>query len=462
MLDLARRATRQLVVLFRNSFLYEPGNKVFQDPLTRFRSILSRLVAMEGRFDLEAVGSDLYVNGVRLRVDLPSIALYRYLSHELGRRGLGGLRFETVPEETAVNALLGVVRAAPIRGGDCSREFNDRLAQAGGSGVSALPPRRQAVKPPADRRRRAIEVYQQALDFIRTCMATLDSPSQVNPLRAKRIVHRIVDLSYEEGEGFSMLGLAAIKNHNEYTFYHMVNVCILSVAFGQRLGLPRRQLAQLGLCAIYHDMGKLKIPLEILDKHGALTEREWEVMGNHTVFGARELFSMFADDREAVLRVLAALQHHVGFEGGGYPRLVLASRPILYSRIVSIADAFDAMTTKRVYQRRFLPDEALAVIRKESGTKFDPILVKAFIGCIGIYPVGATVLLSTGEVGVVCEPNPDPDQAHRPRVRMISDGVGGLDNDRVADLASGQHAGTAIVRCLDPEPLGIDAARYAV
>jgi HD-GYP domain-containing protein (c-di-GMP phosphodiesterase class II) len=259
-----------------------------------------------------------------------------------------------------------------------------------------------------------------------------------------------------------MLGLTAIKGHDEYTFNHMVNVCILAIAFGQRLGLTREQLSQLGLCALYHDFGKLGIPLGILAKHGPLTDEEWAVMGNHTVFGAREMFPMIASDRDAVLRALTALQHHVGCDGSGYPTLRMQTDPILFARIVAIVDTFDAMTTKRIYQQLYLPDKALARLQNMSGAKYDPLLVKAFVACIGIYPVGSTVLLSSGKVGVVCEPNQDPKWVHRPRVRLATDIQGNPIASKVVDLAAPRNAFTSIIRCVDPEVFGINAAHFAV
>ena len=144
-------------------------------------------------------------------------------------------------------------------------------------------------------------------------------------------------------------------------------------------------------------------------------------MGNHTVYAARTLFPLIADDPGTLHRILTALQHHLGYDGTGYPKLTLRKRQGLFTRIVSIADAFDAMTTKRIYQRQFLPSEALAIIQKASGARYDPLLVKAFINCMGIFPIGSTVLVTTGELGVVVESNPDPDRSHQPKVKIITD-----------------------------------------
>ncbi|MFV2072242.1 MAG: HD-GYP domain-containing protein [Thermoanaerobaculales bacterium] len=462
LLDLARTAVKNLVVLIRNSQLYDPSNKVFDEPIKRIRSTVQAAIELERRFDLEIDGFEVFVNGIRVRADLRNLHLSKFFVEELTRRGLGGVGFPAAPDAQAIGVFLRLLGGAPDDSKDPTSEFNRRLTEAGATGILALPPRRHEEKPPTDRRQRAIETYQQALDFLRYCMTNLESPADVNVREAKRVVYKLVDLSYEGGGGFSMLGLTAIKGHDQYTFNHMVNVCILAIAFGQRLGLARDKLSRLGLSALYHDLGKLKIPLDILGKHGPLTDEEWAVMGNHTVFGARELFPMIATDRDAVLRVLVALQHHIGYDGSGYPKTRMRTDPILYARIVAIVDAFDAMTTRRVYQRKFLPDEALAQIQKVSGAKYDPLLVKAFVACIGIYPVGSTVLLSNGEVGVVCEPNQDPAGVHRPKIRLATDTRGNPIPDDVIDLAAPEHASNSIVRCIDPESFGINAAHFAV
>ena len=462
LLDLARNAVQQMVVMIRNSQLYDPSNKVFDEPIRRIRSTVQAAIELERKFNLEIDGFEVFVNGIRIRVDLRNVHLFRYFVEELTRRGLGGVGFSAAPDAWAIAAFLGLLASAADDSKDHTSEFNRRLNEADATGILALPLRRHEDRRPTDRRQRAIETYQQALDFIRYSMINLESPADVNVREAKRMIYKLVDLSYEGGGGFSMLGLTAIKGHDEYTFNHMVNVCILAIAFGQRLGLARDQLSRLGLCALYHDLGKLNISLDILGKHGPLSDEEWAVMGNHTVFGARELFPMIATDRDAVLRVLSALQHHIGYDGSGYPKTRMRTEPILFARIVAVVDAFDAMTTKRVYQRMFLPDEALAQLQKASGAKYDPLLVKAFVACIGIYPVGSTVLLSSGVVGVVCEPNQDPAWVHRPKVRMATDTRGNPIPDHVVDLAAPQNASDSILRCVDPETFGINAAHFAV
>jgi HD-GYP domain-containing protein (c-di-GMP phosphodiesterase class II) len=459
----AREVIRLLAVLIRNATLHHPDNEVFREPKERLRTTVQELLDREGRFDLECVGPVLWANRTPLRVELRTQPTYRLVADELARRRLGGLRFLDAPRPETVSGLLRALarREAPTQ--DPVHDFNLSLAETGVHDLVALPPVKEVLgRAAASRRGRALGAYRQTLDLIRELMTGEQSEEVLNLRRAKRAVHRLVDVSYEEGEGFSLAGLAAIKSHNEYTFNHMVNVCVLAVAFGQRLGLDRQQLAHLGICALYHDIGKVAIPLEILDKHGTLSEREWAVMGNHTVFGARTLLPMVAHDARVVRRILTSLQHHRGYAEGGYPELRVLRRQGLFVRIVAIADAFDAMTTKRVYQKAFLPDQALATIKAQAGTRYDPILVKAFINCLGVFPVGSLVLLSSGELAVVVEASPDPATLDRPTVKVIADSAWQPHPPVSVDLSHQLERGRRIVRCLDPEPLGIDLGRYVV
>lgn len=462
----SREVLQQFAVLIRNSYLHDLTNEVFADPLKKAVTALAQIVKTEGNFRLERVGQEFYANGMRIRMEIRSLQTYKYLWEELSKRELGGFQFDGAPTTASLSGLLTAlarVRSANLGGVD---EVNRTLAQQGATAVEALPPRAAGDSAPSqeqpDRRQRAIQAYQQALDFIRESISNLDSPAQLNLRQAKRTVQKLVDLSFEEGDGFSLAGMASIKDHDNYTFNHMVNVSVLAIAFGQRLGLKRQDLAQLGLCALYHDMGKLHIPLEVLNKKESLTEEEWAVMGNHTVYAARTLFPLIADDPGTLHRILTALQHHLGYDGTGYPKLTLRKRQGLFTRIVSIADAFDAMTTKRIYQRQFLPSEALAIIQKASGARYDPLLVKAFINCMGIFPIGSTVLVTTGELGVVVESNPDPDRSHQPKVKIITDTKRSLTELQLIDLSHPSQAGRAIVKCVDPEAFGINSAHYVI
>jgi HD-GYP domain-containing protein (c-di-GMP phosphodiesterase class II) len=468
-LERSRETLQQLAVLIRNSYLHDLTNQVFEEPLARLVQSISQLVLTEGSFRLEGFGEEFFANGTRIRMEFRSLSAYKFVLNELAKRGVGGIFFESRPTLSSVTAFLEVFcRAREGDGGSrLVDRLNDELLEREVKGIRLLPLRDELSVAAAEselgasRRERALNAYQQALDFIRDSMMSADSPAQVNVRKAKRTVQNLVDLSYEEGNGFSLAGMASIKAHDDYTFNHMVNVCVLAIAFGQRLGLQRHSLAQLGLSALYHDMGKLHIPLEVLNKSNGFSEEEWAVMGNHTIYAARTLFPLIVVDRTTVNRILTSLQHHLRYDGTGYPRLRIRRKQSLYARITAIVDTFDAMTTKRIYQRQYLPDEAIAVMHQSAGARYDPLLVKAFINCMGIYPVGSTVVLRSEELAVVVESNPDTDHLHQPRIRIVTDPGRAHVPPFLVDLSQPGEEPRAILHCVDPEEFGITSARYA-
>ena len=466
-LTLAREALQQLAVLIRNSYLHDLTNEVFVEPLDKAEAALREIVATERGFRLERSGQEFYANTVRMRMEIRHLHSYKYVWEELAKRNLGGISVDRPPKAASISAFLTALARVRTPSEHAHDVVNKSLDELGVTEIRVLPPRPEEEdkldeEQVLDRRQRAIQAYQQALDFIRESMANFDSPAQINVRQAKRTVQRLVDMSYEEGDGFSLAGMASVKGHDDYTFNHMVNVCILAIAFGQRLGLRKQDLALLGLCALYHDMGKLHIPLEVLNKEGPLTEEEWALMGNHTVYAARTLFPLIEQDYGTLGRIYTAMQHHLGTDGKGYPNMRIRRSQTLYARITAIADTFDAMTTRRIYQKKFLPDEAMAVLQKASGQRYDPLLVKAFINCMGIFPIGSTVLLTTGELAVVVESNPDPERVDQPKIKVVTDANKIVQDAVLVDLSQPDQSHRGVVKCVDPEVYDINAAHYTI
>jgi len=247
-------------------------------------------------------------------------------------------------------------------------------------------------------------------------------------------------------------GLSTIKGQHQYTFYHSVNVAILSLLIGARLGLPPELMNKLGTAAILHDVGKMRIPEEILDKPSALTDDEWKKMQSHSIEGALVLFDQ---PNIEPLAVIAALQHHCRHDLKGYPKLSQIKRLHFLSEIITVADVFDALTSDRAYRKAMLPDKALQIILEGRGTQFDPQLVGVFAHLVGLFPVGTYVVLDSGETAVVIRSNHD--FLCRPTVRLITDGEDADSGDGpLLDLAEktpeGEYAHTIIHSVDSPEP----------
>ena len=212
----------------------------------------------------------------------------------------------------------------------------------------------------------------------------------------------------------ALLALTTLKNYDNYTFTHMVNVSVLTMGQARGLGIDGPLLREFGLAALMHDIGKVRTPIEILNKPDRLDEREFAIMKRHTLDGA-EILRQTPD--VPTLAPVVAFEHHLRLDGSGYPAGVTRASLNVGTMLCSIADVYDAMRSQRGYQQSFPTDRILEVLKRNDGQHFDQHLVRRFVQLIGIYPVGAIVRLDTGEVGVVQRVYaPDP---YRPRVRVL-------------------------------------------
>ena len=253
----------------------------------------------------------------------------------------------------------------------------------------------------------------------------------------------------------ALLALTTLKNYDNYTFTHMVNVSILTMGQARGLSIDGPLLRELGLAALMHDIGKVRTPLEILNKPDKLTDEEFSVMKRHVVDGA-EILRQTPDI--PALAPVVAFEHHLRIDGSGYPGGVTRSSLNVGTMLCSIADVYDAMRSQRQYQQAFPNERILEVLKRNDGTQFDQHLVRRFVQLIGIYPAGNLVRLNTGEVAVVAKVHaPDP---YRPRVRVVigRDGAA-IESPYDVDLwAAGSDPDTpsSVVAPLDPAAYGLD------
>lgn len=213
--------------------------------------------------------------------------------------------------------------------------------------------------------------------------------------------------------------MADIKSHDNYTFAHSVNVCVIGTILGTRLGLDQARLRDLALGLILHDVGKLGVPREILEKPGKLTETEFEQMKEHCRAGFDTLRGLATISAHAKIVVL---QHHEKYDGTGYPKGLQGEDIHLNAQIGAIADVYDALTSDRVYRKRLMPHEAIEYLMGNAGTHFSTNLVSTFVSSVAPYPPGTYLRLSTGEVGVVM--HVDMKLASRPMVKLIQSADG--------------------------------------
>ena len=255
----------------------------------------------------------------------------------------------------------------------------------------------------------------------------------------------------------ALLSLTALKNYDNYTFTHMVNVSILTMGQARGLGIDGPLLREFGMAGLMHDIGKVQTPNEILNKPGKLTEDEFTILKRHTVDGAQILRTT---PEMPALAPVVAFEHHLRSDGTGYP--AGASRPALNlaTTFCGIADVYDAMRSQRVYQQAFPSDRILSVLQRNDGKQFDQHLVRRFAQLVGIYPVGNMVRLDSGEIAVVTRSYaPDP---YRPRVKVVLDRDGTLLGRPYEVSLWHPHEGgpTAVAAPVDPDTVGLDPLTY--
>lgn len=212
-----------------------------------------------------------------------------------------------------------------------------------------------------------------------------------------------------------IVSLSDIRTHDNYTFGHCANVCALSVLTGISLGLNQLQLKELGIGAILHDVGKVKIKKELLNKPGKLTENEFELIKEHSICGFDLMRKI---EGISALAAHVPFQHHEKLDGSGYPRGLKGSEIHLYAKIVAVADVYDALVADRIYRPAFSAHEAAEMIAHGANIYFDPQVTKCFLKHIAIFPIGSLVKLNNGETAVVVDVNRE--LLTRPVVRVIS------------------------------------------
>ena len=250
----------------------------------------------------------------------------------------------------------------------------------------------------------------------------------------------------------AIMNLMDIKSFDDYTFTHNINVATISLLVGQAMGLTREEMNDLGVGGMLHDVGKLKIPLSILNKDGKLTDQEFAEMKSHPQYG----YEILARSRGISERArMVALQHHEKFQGGGYPKRLKGNEISLFARICAIADVYDALTTNRPYRIAMTPYEAMKILNAGIDNHFDPKVLTAFVRKFSLYPAGSLVALNDGSFALVIKNNAG--SVIRPVIKVLMDSSGRRLKDRV-EINLTEYKDLFIKGPADPAALNITAS----
>src|SRR6266550_4189818 len=395
--------------------LYPLEHSAVQKSLAELAQVAEELRAEEGELEFRISGEFIFLNSTRLRLDLSNYATCGHILPLCKVAGTGAIHVG--PQGTAkdwtlpLSLLGGETKSAPA---DRCKEIVSRLKEAKIETFLIDTPTETATDREFNEESKAAanRTYSQSVAVTKDVINSVRIGKTPNIRKIKRVVQGIVDQVLNEET--SLIGLTAIRDYDEYTFTHSVNVCIFSIALGRRLGMTKLQLYELS--------------------YRAMT---------------------------------VCHEHHMKIDLTGYPKTVRPRQVSVLSKIVTIADSYDAATSRRVYKTEPLaPSAVLEEMRDNPRRGLDQVLVKAFINLLGIYPVGTLIVLDTFELAVVSAANPNPEALSRTIVKIISDAQGNtisppLQVDLAVPEAGGQYART-IIKTADPDRYGITPGDYLI
>jgi HD-GYP domain-containing protein (c-di-GMP phosphodiesterase class II) len=465
LLEQGKNLAYQLHASIRTAQIYDRSNSVYIRQAENLFRLIQTLLESQQELFLKSKEGYLFLNEVRLKFSFDGYASSKFLMEVFSKLQFESMIFSTPLSQEELDEFVFILAHTDREGEDPFEGLERKVLS---SVIEHIKVERFASgwdvgdeSEPESQKKLAKKRFFKTLSVAQETMESAKAGRSINTVKGKRAIQFLIDqLIKEEG---NLMSLTAIKNFDEYTFAHSVNVCILSVSLGTRLGLSKAELSELGFAALFHDVGKVRLPLDILNKPGELSEEEWVEVRKHPVHGVKTLLSKRSIDRFSTRAMVVSFEHHLRLDLSGYPQLSYKKDVGLFSCIVTIADVYDSMTSGRVYAKTPLtPDEALRRMLGKQGTGFDPVLLKVFINMLGIYPVGSVVILDSGEVGVVMKAKPA--DLSRPEVAIVADKKGKKDITETVDLtAIDERTGTfkrTILKTIDPNRYKMDIARY--
>jgi len=452
-LEKARTVARTLAVAQNNAALYPSSHPLVVQSMQEFADAVSAIMEI----GFEEVTINVYKSTLFIENQvLPEESVtYRKLIGDLLARGISALTLSFGFAAADAAAVAGMLNEPDIATIDQARAYLDGHGAASVE-LAETTDLDDAVREAEERENKARgrEAYDTGVSLMRDVetQAKLGKVFEVQPLQ--QMVSALLDTLFKDPA--AILGLTAIKSHDDYTLNHSLNVCILSISLGASLGLDAETLRSLGLSALLYDLGKVRIPEDILNKEGPLTADEWAIVKSHTTEGADLLKRIQLVDQ---MPMVVAYEHHQRHDLQGYPAPAEPQEQHLFSKIVALCDAYDAMTTRRPFRREIRPDKALAVLMQGRNKAYDPSVTKALVAMLGIYPMGAVVTLDDDSTAIVFRVNRD--DLLRPRVKRVIGPAGRwLQQPETVDLRLiDPETGTydrAILECIPAADAGID------
>jgi putative nucleotidyltransferase with HDIG domain len=455
----------KLHILMKVSQIYDQRNVALDQVVQGTLELINHFLVSEGSLSLQIIRDGVFINHKRLKIGVDSYIGFKFVLEQLQKKRVGEIRILEVLDEHTLKEF--VYHLMNLNDGDegNAQKLGENLSRLGIESFAFDPlevfEEDEFFAGETDPKEAGKRLFFETVGVIKGVVTGINEKQFIDARKLKRMVQGAVNLMVKDES--ILLGLTTIKNYDEYTFNHCVNVAVYSLAVGRRLGFSKKMLAELGITALLHDIGKAKIPKEIINKPDKLDDDEWKLIREHPLTGVEMMLKIKQLGEMSPKMVIGVFEHHLNCDLTGYPKPIRKKELTLFGKIIKIADCYDAMTTPRAYRKKaYRPEQALAImVRDKNG--FDPILLKVFIGIMGIYPIGSLVLLDTKEMGVVFETNPDPQYINRPKVILISQSEGRRRIGPAADLTEidGEKGyKRSIVKALDPKKYYVNIVEH--
>jgi HD-GYP domain-containing protein (c-di-GMP phosphodiesterase class II) len=455
--------------LLKGTTIYDRKNVIIDRLTQECLQVINSIIESEGHLFLKIVRDNFFFNNIRVIVKADKYAVFKAFGQEMRRRWIGEVEFSTEVGgehlKDFIYLLSGLEENNESNYLYVKKQLEYRSIESIDVGKLEFFKDEDIYIDSEDQKKYSKEVYFKSIGLVKEVVESINQQKALNIRKAKRLMQNAVNAIMQDDS--TLLGLANIKNYDEYTFNHSVNVAIYAIALGQRIGIPKKHLSHLGMAGLFHDMGKTRIPKEILNKTGKLSPEEWLLMRSHPVAGTELIMRMKEWGELSTRMIEGAFEHHLRYDLTGYPRLTRKRKITLFGRIITIGDFYDALVRPRVYNRfPYVSEKILGIMLERSGKDFDPAIVKVFINMIGIFPLGTLVLLNTNEMGLVTQIQEDTELIDRPKVCLLSYSDGEYRKGKVVDLREMDEVTgdfkRSIVKTLDPNEYNMNVAEFLI
>ncbi|HKJ15652.1 MAG TPA: HD domain-containing phosphohydrolase [Desulfobulbales bacterium] len=458
--------------LRQNARIYSDNHRLVIKGIEKFSESINNCVENES-LTLKISNDQLFIDDEKIPYNRTTKNLFDNIIRYFDTRGLEGVRFLEAVKHVSGEEILAFLRLLEHFGQkpepltwltNCLAAQNINWVELIKKSEIPQADREPFSKDKTERWERARKDYTYAKASLEEVVQKIkDKKGVVGIGKTVRIVQDMVTNIIEDDEVYA--AISTLRVFDDYTFTHSVNVAMLSLCLGRRINLSRRTLASLGICALFHDLGKIEIPKEVLHKKDKLDDRELKLIEEHSLNSARLLLKLKASPDSKARILVPLFEHHLKYDLSGYPRAEWKKPLTLFGKIISIADKYDTLTSSRAYKKSLLsPDRALGYMLDHAGKDFDPILIKVFINILGVYPVGTLLRLDTDELALVVS-SPSRNFSKRPLVCVLEkEGEGSYKKREIINLderdtETGNYA-REIIETYHPATFGIQPVQH--